>query len=140
MASKHLVLKALDWKSPLDVWVVIDGSNFGVGGYIGQGDTWDTCHPAGFLSKKFTPAQQNYRTHEHEALAVLEALAKWQDKLLGCKFYLVTNNKSLTFFKIQQTLTAHWWDFISRFNYEPMHVPGIQNIVADCLSRYFKNE
>ena len=143
MATKHLILKALDWNSPLDIWVVIDGSNFGVGGYIGQGKEWNTCHPAGFLSKKFTSAQQNYRTHEHEALAVLEALAKWQDKLLGRKFFLVTDNKSLTFFKTQETLTARqarWWDFISRFDYEPIHVPGVLNIVADCLSRYFKND
>ena len=142
MATKHLILKALDWNSPLDIWVVIDGFKFGVGGYIGQGKEWNTCHPAGFLSKKFTSAQQNYRTHEHEALAVLEALAKWQDKLLGRKFFLVTDNKSLTFFKTQETLTAQQarrWDFISRFDYEPIHVPGVLNIVADCLSRYFKN-
>ncbi|KIJ51773.1 hypothetical protein M422DRAFT_244121 [Sphaerobolus stellatus SS14] len=124
MVTKHLILKALDWNSPLDIWVVIDGSNFGVGGYIGQGKEWNTCHPAG-------------------ALAVLEALAKWQDKLLGRKFFLVTNNKSLTFFKTQETLTARQvrlWDFISRFDYEPIHVPGVLNIVADCLSCYFKND
>ena len=142
MVTKHLILKVLDWNSPLDIWVVIDGSNFGVGGYIGQGKEWNTCHPAGFLSKKFTSAQQNYWTHEHEALAVLEVLAKWQDKLLGRKFFLVTDNKSLTFFKTQETLTARqacWWDFISRFDYEPIHLPGVLNVVVDCLSRYFKN-
>jgi hypothetical protein len=121
----------------------MDGSNFGIGGYICQGTDWKVCEPSGFLSKKFTSAQQNYRTHEHEALAVLEALSKWQDKLLGRKFYLVTDNKSLTFFKTQENLTArqaHLWDFICRFDFEPVHIPGILNVVADTLSRYFKND
>jgi len=39
--------------------------------------------PTGFLSKKFSSAVQNYCTHEHETIAILEALIKWEDKLLG---------------------------------------------------------
>ena len=45
----------------------------------GQGANWDTCQPAGFLSKKFTRTQHNYHTHEHKTLVVLEALMKWED-------------------------------------------------------------
>ena len=49
----------------------------------GQGPDWQSCHPASFLSKKFSSAAQNYRTHEHEMIAILEALIKWEDELLG---------------------------------------------------------
>ena len=45
--------------------------------------------------KKFTSAQHNHCTHEHETLAVLEALMKWEDKLLGRKFTVVTDHKGL---------------------------------------------
>ena len=54
----------------------------------GQGKSWDTCRPAGCLSKS---AQHNYHTYEHENLVVLEALIKWEDKLLGRKFTVVTH-------------------------------------------------
>jgi hypothetical protein len=42
------------------------------------------------MSKKFTDAQQNYRVFEHETLAILEALLKWEDKLLGYRIHVVT--------------------------------------------------
>jgi hypothetical protein len=35
------------------------------------------------MSKKFTSAQHNYRVFEMETIAILEALLKWEDKLLG---------------------------------------------------------
>ena len=44
-------------------------------------------------------AQHNYRMHEYETLVVLEALMKWEDKLLGRKFTVVTNHKGLEYFK-----------------------------------------
>ena len=35
--------------------------------------------------------------HEHETLMVLEALMKWEDKLLGRKFTVVTDHKGLEY-------------------------------------------
>jgi hypothetical protein len=35
------------------------------------------------MSKKFTYAQQHYAVHKLETLAILEALQKWEDKLIG---------------------------------------------------------
>ena len=77
------MLKPIDMNNPDLIWVICDGSKSGVGAVYRQGPEWQTCHPAGFLSKKFSSAQQNYRTHEHETIAILEALIKWEDKLLG---------------------------------------------------------
>jgi len=40
--------------------------------------------PVGFLSKKFSAAQQNYQTHEHEIICYTRsAHLRWEDKLLG---------------------------------------------------------
>ena len=33
-----------------------------------------------------------------------------------------------------------WDEYLSRFKYEIMHVPGVLNKVADCLSRYYEND
>ena len=122
-------------------WVICDGSKSGVGAVYGQGPEWQRCQPAGFLSKKFSPAQQRYRTHEHETIAIVEALMKWEDKLLGRAFTLVTDQKSLEYFETQQRLSdrqVRWWEFLSHFNYTVVHVDGKLNKVADCLSHYYE--
>ena len=64
------------------IWLICDASKSGIGAMYGQGHTWQKCHPAGFMSKKFTVAQHNYTMHELETLAILEALLKWEDKLI----------------------------------------------------------
>ena len=42
----------------------------------------------------------NYRVFEMETIAILEALLKWEDKLLGQRINVVTNHKALEFFKM----------------------------------------
>jgi hypothetical protein len=39
-------------------------------------------------------------------IAILEALLKWEDKLLGQAFTLVMDNKGLEYFQTQQSLLA----------------------------------
>ncbi|KAG6882084.1 hypothetical protein C0995_015890 [Termitomyces sp. Mi166 len=68
---------------------------------FGQGKTWQTCQPAGFMLRKFTTAQQNYAVHELETLAILEALLKWEDKLMGYNIHIIMDHKALEFFKTQ---------------------------------------
>ena len=85
--------------------------------------------------------QHNYHTHEHETLAVSEALMKWEDKLLGRKFTVVTDHKGLEYFKTQPNLSlrqTRWWGYFSHFNYNTIHVDGTQNQVADSLSHYYE--
>ena len=56
------------------------------------------------MSKKFSNAQQHYQTHKYETIAVLKDLMKWEDKLLGHKFTLVTDHKGLEYFETQKNL------------------------------------
>ena len=58
---------------------------------------------------------------------------KWEDKLLGCKFTLVTDHKGLEYFETQK-------DLLDRQVYTIMHIDGVDNKVADCLSRYYEND
>ena len=100
LACRALILKLIDTNNPDPIWFITDGSKSGVGAVYGQGKEWQNCRPAGFLSKKFSDAQHlYYKTHEHETIAVLEALMKWEDKLLGRKFILVTDHKGLEYFE-----------------------------------------
>ena len=124
------MLKPIDPKNPETIWIICDGSKTGVGAVYGQGPDWQSCCPVGFLSKKFSSAQQNYRTHEHETIAILKALIKWEDKLLGRKFVIVTDHKSLEYFETQPHLSSRqtrWWEYISRFNFTIQHMDGTDN-------------
>ena len=143
LACKTPILKPIDYDNPDPIWVITDGSKAGVGAVYGQGCNWKTCQPARFVSKKFSNAQQHYQTHEHETIAVLKAIMKWEDKLLGRKFTLVTDHKGLKYFETQKNLLDRqvwWWEFLSCFNYTIMHVDGVDNKVVDCLSCYYEND
>ena len=53
LCSKTPVLKPIDPRKDDPIWVICDASTSGLGAMYGQGPTWDTCRPAGFMSKKF---------------------------------------------------------------------------------------
>lgn len=145
MACRAPVLKPIDPNSDEPIWLITDASDVGIGALYGQGPDWRTCRPAGFMSKKFTAAQRSYQTYEHEALAIIEALLKWEDRLVGRKFRIATDHDALTDMRTAKRRTnsgrlIRWDEYLSRFDAEIEHVPGKENKVADCLSRYYESE
>src|ERR1700677_5014773 len=140
---KTPILKPIDLSQPETIWLVGDASTSGIGAFYGQGPEWYKARPAELMSKKFTPAQCNYHTWEHELIAILELLMKWEDKLLGCIFVIVTDHKAVTFFKTKMYISdrqVRWWEFLSRFNYTLVYTKGNANKVADALSRYYMSD
>jgi len=143
IACKSPILKPIDPESADPIWVICNASMSSIGAMYGQGETWQNCHLAGFMSKKFTTAQMNYCVFEMETIAILEALLKWEDKLLGRRLLVVTDHKALEFFKMQKHLNnrqARWMEFLARFDYDITYVKGETNLVADALSRYYEND
>ncbi len=143
ICNKTPILRPIDPRTGEDIWVVCNASKSGIGAMYGQGKSWQTCRPARFMSKKFTNAQHNYRVHELETLAILEALMKWEDKLIGYRIHVITDHKALEFFKTQSQLSGRqlrWTDYMSRFDFDITYVKGENNKVADCLSRYYEND
>ena len=143
LACKYLILKPIDPRKEEPIWLVCDTSLYGVSTLYGQGNDWRTCCPAGFMSKKLSDAQQNYRTFKRETLAIIKALLKWEDKLLGFKFKIITNHEALGYLKTQRKLSSRqicWIDYMSRFDTEITYAKGSENHVADCLSCYYERE
>ena len=73
-ADKHKVLRPIDYSKPDTIWLFPDASPTGTGAWIGQGATRDAVRPAAFHSRKLTPSQSNYPTHQQETLAIVEAM------------------------------------------------------------------
>ena len=118
---KTPIIKLIDYKLDTPIWLICDASKTGVSAMYGQGEDWTSCRPAGFMSKKFTYEQQHYAVHEMETLAILEALMKWEDKLVGRKVHVITDHKALEFFKTQLQLSnrqRRWIDYMSRFQFD----------------------
>ena len=95
ICSKTPVLKPIDPNVDDPIWVICDASVSGVGAMYGQGPTWQTCRPVGFMSKKFTKAQHHYFV-----------LMKWEDQLTGHPINIVTDHKALQFFKTQKHIMS----------------------------------
>lgn len=143
LCCKTPILQPIQPTKSDPIWVICDASKSGIGAMYGQGATWDTCRPAGFMSRKFTTAQHNYAVHELETLAILEALIKWEDKLVGYKIHIITDHKALEFFKTQNTLShrqRRWLDYLARFTFDITYIKGDLNKIADCLSRYYESD
>jgi hypothetical protein len=77
LACKTPVICPIDSSMGEPLWLICDASATGVGVMYGQWGDWKTCHPAGFMSRKFTNAQFNYKTWDREALAIIEGFMKW---------------------------------------------------------------
>jgi hypothetical protein len=61
---------------------------------------------AGLMSQKFTDAQHHYRTYEHETIAILQVLLKWEDKLMGYHIHVVSDHESLKCMQMQCHLSS----------------------------------
>ena len=143
LACKTPILWPIDTYTVEPIWVICDTSASGIGAVYGQGTTWQTCRPASFMSKKFTSTQHNYRVFKMETIAILEALLKWEDKLISNKIHVVTNHRALEFFKTQWRLSSHqmqWMEYLSWFNYDIQYIKGTSNFVVDSLSWYYQSD
>jgi hypothetical protein len=139
LACKMPILHPIDPKSDEPIWVICDALTSGIGAGYGQGPMWQTCRPTGFMSRKFSTAQHNHCVFKMETLAILKALLKWEDKLIGNHLHVVTDHQALEFFKTQRRLfycQMGWMEYFSQFDYDIQYAKGTSK-VADSLSQYY---
>ena len=142
ICCKTPVLVPVNHNKDDPIWVICNALVTGVGAMYSQGPTWQTCQPAGFMSRKFTDTQRHYHVFVKETIAILEALLKWEDKLIGYRSHVVTDHQALEFFKMQDQLLSHqthWMEYLSRFDFDIQYIRGKLNKVADCLSHYYES-
>jgi hypothetical protein len=96
------------------------------------------AHPVGFNSRRLTPAEQNYATYDKELLCLRDGVLHFRHQLLGIPFTVRTDHCSLRCLLIQPEIPGQrqrWMAVLSQFQFTEI-VHGVQNIVADVLSRY----
>ena len=110
-----------------------DASKFGIGAVLMQ-----EGRPIEYFSEKLCGAKQNWTTYEQELYAVVRAFKHWEHYLAHRDFILNSDHQALKWLKSQPKLDskhARWAIFLEQFRYTFHHKAGIQNKVADALSR-----
>ena len=95
-------------------------------------------HPIAFESRKLLPHERLYSIYDKEMLAIMHALAKFRQYLVGNMFRVRTDHNSLGFFLEQKQLQERqqkWISKIQAYDFDIEYVRGKNNVVADALSR-----
>src|SRR5271154_2977254 len=95
-------------------------------------------HPIAYKSRKLKDNERLYSTYDKEMLAIMHALAKFRQYLVGGKFTVKTDHNSLRYFLEQKELNERqqkWVSKIQAYDFDIEYVKGENNVVADALSR-----
>jgi hypothetical protein len=125
------VLKLPNFDEPFTLET--DASGTGVGAVLGQNG-----HPIVFFSKKLSLRRQKQSAYIRELLAITEALTKFRHYLLGHKFVIKTDQKSLKNLLEQSLQTPEqqaWLHKFVGFDFTIEYKPGKENVAVDALSR-----
>ena len=110
-----------------------DASGEGIGAVLMQDK-----HPIAFESRKLRGPERGYSIYDKEMLAIMHALAKFRQYLVGSKFVVKTDHNNLRHFLGQRDLNDRqqkWVSKLQSYDFDISFVKGTQNIVADALSR-----
>lgn len=82
-----------------------DASQLGIGAVLMQDG-----HPLSFISRSLGPKWQKLSVYEKELLAIVLAVHKWEQFLMGGLFVIKTDQKSLEWF-LQQKISTPFQQF-----------------------------
>jgi len=95
-------------------------------------------HPICYFRKKFCSKLQTTSTYVKKLHVITEVVKKWRTYLLGRKFTIHTDQRSLQELMTQVVQIPEQQYYLSKlmgFSYEIVYKPGAANCVADALSR-----
>lgn len=132
------VLAAPNFSRPFKLEV--DASATGAGAVLLQDGEGDVRHPVSYFSAKFKPHQLNYSTIEKETLALLLALQHFEVYVGSSSSPVIvyTDHNPLVFLAQMYNHNQRLMRcalLIQPYNLEIRHKKGVDNVVADALSR-----
>ena len=110
-----------------------DASGIGIGAILSQQD-----RPVAYFSEALKGSALALSTYEKEMLAIVKAIKKGCPYLIGKRFTVRTDQKSLKYLLEQQITTPAqtcWIPKILGYNYEIEYKKGVENQGANSLSR-----
>ena len=90
------------------------------------------------MSRALGISKRAWSIYAKEMLAIVEAIRTWRPYLLGRKFFIRTDHRSLKYFLDQRVATPEQKKWVAKllgYDYEILYRPGRENSAADALSR-----
>jgi hypothetical protein len=115
-----------------------DASSKAIGALLMQKDLGGKMNIVSTASRVMNSAEKRYTMCEQELLAVVYALQKFRVHIYGSKIFVNTDNKALIFLQkcaIMSNQVATWLIAIQEYDIEMQHIKGVENHLADVLSR-----
>ena len=126
--AREVMLAYPDFNAPFEIHT--DASHYQLGAVISQKGI-----PIAFYSRKLNPAQTRYTTTERELLSIVETLKEYRNILLGQQIEVFTDHKNLVYKTFNTERVMRWRLIIEEFGPKLTYIKGVNNIVADALSR-----
>ena len=131
------------WEPNLPTRVVTDASKVGVGATLEQkhGEEW---RPVAYWSRKLKDAETRYSATDLEWLAVVLSVTRvWHWMLEGIPFTIMSDHKALETKLMKgnhdpplNDRQSRWIESLAPFSFQFQWIKGMNNTVADALSRY----
>ncbi|KAG1391216.1 hypothetical protein G6F58_012766 [Rhizopus delemar] len=95
------------------------------------------------MARSLSQSERNYSVTRRELLAIVFALKKFHKFLYGHHFTLYSDHRALTYLFTSDELNpmmVGWMDTLLSYDFDIIHIPGVQNVLPDALSRLFPPE
>jgi hypothetical protein len=95
-------------------------------------------HVIAYASRQLRKHEAHYPTHDLELAAVVHTLKIWRHYIIGKRYELYTDHKSLKYIFTQSNLNLRqirWLELINDYDLGVNYHPGKANVVVDALSR-----
>jgi len=115
--------------------VECDASGVGIGAVLTQAKRL-----IAYFSEKLNDTRRRYSTYDKEFYAIVRALDYWSHYLRPKQFVLHSDHQALKYINGQHKLNprhAKWVEFLQSFSFVSNYKQGVNNVVADALSRRY---
>ena len=128
--AREVMLAYPDYNEPFEIFT--DASTRQLGAVITQ-----KGRPLAFFSRKLSAAQEKYTVTELELLSIVECFKEFTGMLWGQKIKVYTDHKNLVrdALGLSSNRVFRWRLTLEEFNPEIIYIKGIDNTVADAISR-----